>query len=112
LVRYDHGQQKGRTAMVGKKRGPKPGTPQAKRGGEVVKAKYGTEFYAAIGKKGGTANKETHGSEHYSELGKKGGATTNERHGQEHYVRIGAMGGHRGKRQPDAPERPQPHDTT
>jgi len=93
LVRYDHDEQKGRATMAGKKTGPKPGTPQAKRGGEAVKAKYGTEFYAEIGKKGGTAAKEAHGPEHYSELGKKGGAVTNERHGHDHYVRIGTKGG-------------------
>jgi len=92
-VRYDHDQQKGRATMVGKKRGLKPGTPQAKHGGEAVKAKYGTEFYAAIGKKGGAALKETHGSEHYAEIGKKGGTVTNARHGSEHYSRIGTIGG-------------------
>jgi len=98
--------------MAGKKTGPKPGTPQAKHGGESVKAKYGSDYYSQLGKKGGAAVKETYGSEHYSEIGKKGGTVTSERYGSEYYSRIGAMGGHRGKRLPDAPERPQPHDTT
>jgi len=103
LVRYDHNQQKGRAAIVGKKHGPKPGTLQAKHSGEAVKAKYGSAYYAAICKKGGTALKETHGSEHYSEIGKKGGTVTSKRHGSEHYSRIGTKGGHKGKRLPDAP---------
>ncbi len=57
--------------MVGKKRGPKPGTLQAKHGGESVKAKYGTEFYAAIGKKGGAIVSETRGPEFYREMGRR-----------------------------------------
>jgi len=98
--------------MADRKGGSIPGTPQAKRGGEATKAKYGAEHYFRIGKKGGAAVKEAYGHEHYSEIGKKGGAVTNERHGNEHYVRMGTKGGKAGKRQLDAPERPQPHDTT
>jgi len=45
LIRYDHDEQKGRATMAGKETGPKPGTPQAKRGGEAVKAKYGSAYY-------------------------------------------------------------------
>jgi len=103
LIRYYHDQQKGISKMVGKKRGPKPGTPQAKHGGEAVKAKYGSAYYAEIGKKGGAAVKEAHGFEHYSEIGKKGGAVTGERHGSEHYSRIGTKGGNVGKQRPDVP---------
>jgi len=93
LIRYDHDQQKGRAEMASKKTGPKPGTPQAKHGGEATKAKYGTEFYSRLDKKGGTALKETRGFKHYSEIGKRGGTVTSARHGSEHYARIGAMGG-------------------
>ncbi len=72
LVRYDHDEQQGRAAMAGKEYGPTPGTPQAKRGGEAVKAKYRSAYYAEIGKKGGTVASERHGSEHYSRIGTKG----------------------------------------
>jgi len=41
--------------MVDEKRGPHPGTPQARHGGEAVKRKYGAKFYAEIGRKGGEA---------------------------------------------------------
>ena len=112
LVRYYHDQQKGISEMAVRKSEPTPGTPNARHGGEATKAKYGTEYYSRLGKKGGAVVKETYGPDHYSEIGTKGGAVTNERHGNEHYSRIGAMGGNAGKRQPDAPERPQSHDTT
>jgi len=103
LVRYDHDEQKGRATMAGKKTGPKPGTPQAKRGGKAVKAKYGAAYYAEIGKKGGTVVSEARGPEFYREIGKKGGTVTTERHGREHYVRIGTKGGNAGKQRPDVP---------
>jgi general stress protein YciG len=44
-----------------------------KRGGELVKAKYGTEFYEAIGRKGGEATKEKYGPSFYEVIGQKGG---------------------------------------
>jgi len=69
--------------MADRKGGSIPGTPQAKHGGEAVKAKYGTEYY--------------------SRLGKKGGLVTSERHGSEHFVRIGTKGGNAGKQRPDVP---------
>ncbi len=98
---------KGAPEMAGKKRGPTPGTPQAKHGGEAVKAKYGSAYYAEIGKKGGAATHETYGPEHYSEIGKKGGTVTTERYGSEHYSRIGTTGGkvekRHGSRLPDVP---------
>ena len=44
-----------------------------KKGGEVVKLRYGAEFYAEIGRKGGEATKKRHGSRFYEEIGQKGG---------------------------------------
>jgi len=38
-----------------------------------VKAKYGTEFYEAIGRKGGEATKEKYGPSFYEVIGQKGG---------------------------------------
>ena len=37
---------------------PEPGTQQVRRGGQAVRAKYGSEFYSKIGKKGGDSVKE------------------------------------------------------
>ena len=44
-----------------------------KRGGDRVKAKYGSEFYEAIGRKGGEATKSKYGPSFYEEIGAKGG---------------------------------------
>ena len=40
---------------------------------ERVKAKYGSEFYEAIGRKGGEATKSKYGPSFYEEIGAKGG---------------------------------------
>ena len=50
-----------------------------KRGGEVVKSKYGQEFYKEIGKKGGDVVKKTRGSDFYAEIGKRGGESRSAR---------------------------------
>ena len=57
------------------KRGPKPGTAEARRGGEAVRAKYGREFFSSIGKKGGDTVRREHGSDFYAKIGKKAEAT-------------------------------------
>ncbi len=44
-----------------------------KRGGERVKAKYGSRFYETIGRKGGEATKDKYGASFYEEIGQKGG---------------------------------------
>ena len=44
-----------------------------RRGGERVKAKYGTEFYEEIGRKGGEATKTKYGPSFYEVIGQKGG---------------------------------------
>jgi len=57
-----------------KKKGPVPGTPQARNGGLSIKAKYGEGFFSEIGKKGGRAIKEErHGVAHFERIGKLGG---------------------------------------
>ncbi len=75
------------------KRGPIAGTPEARRGGEAVKNKYGSGFYSKIGKKGGETVKREHGPDFYSEIGKKGGESTKARQDTEFYARIGKKGG-------------------
>src|SRR4051812_38290737 len=64
-----------------------------RRGGEVVKERYGSEFYREIGEKGGGAVKERYGSEFYSEIGKRGGETVKQERGAEYYSAIGKKGG-------------------
>jgi uncharacterized protein len=44
-----------------------------RRGGERVKAKYGSEFYEEIGRKGGEATKSKYGASFYEVIGQKGG---------------------------------------
>jgi len=64
-----------------------------RRGGEVVKERYGSEFYREIGEKGGGAVKERYGSEFYSEIGKRGGEVVKQERGAEYYSTIGRKGG-------------------
>jgi general stress protein YciG len=64
-----------------------------RRGGEVVKERYGAEFYREIGEKGGGAVKERYGAEFYSEIGKRGGETVKQERGAEYYSAIGRKGG-------------------
>jgi len=64
-----------------------------RRGGEVVKERYGPEFYREIGEKGGGAVKERYGPEFYSEIGKRGGETVKQERGAEYYSTIGRKGG-------------------
>ncbi|MDQ3873229.1 MAG: general stress protein [Thermoproteota archaeon] len=64
-----------------------------RRGGEVVKERYGSEFYREIGEKGGGAVKERYGPEFYSEIGKRGGETVKQERGAEYYSNIGRKGG-------------------
>ena len=44
-----------------------------RKGGQVVKQKYGPEFYGQIGKKGGSTTKAKYGPDHYSQIGRRGG---------------------------------------
>ena len=64
-----------------------------RRGGEIVKERYGTEFYREIGEKGGGAVKERYGTEFYSEIGKRGGEIVKQERGTEYYSSIGRKGG-------------------
>jgi general stress protein YciG len=64
-----------------------------RRGGEVVKERYGSEFYREIGEKGGGAVKERYGTEFYSEIGTRGGETVKQERGAAYYSTIGRKGG-------------------
>lgn len=43
------------------------------RGGQIVKERYGTEYYREIGKKGGASMKARQDPNYYSKIGKVGG---------------------------------------
>ena len=79
------------------KRGPVAGSEQAKRGGQAVRDKYGSAFFAQIGKKGGAAMKQR-GPAYFAEIGRKGGEATKQKHGSELYTRAGKAGGAAKKR--------------
>ena len=64
-----------------------------RRGGEVVKERYGHDFYREIGEKGGGVVKSRYGTDFYSEIGKRGGETVKEERGAEYYSAIGKKGG-------------------
>jgi general stress protein YciG len=44
-----------------------------KKGGEIVKERYGPAFYQEIGRKGGETVKKSRGTGFYAEIGRKGG---------------------------------------
>src|SRR5579885_3379815 len=81
-----------------RRRGPRAGSENARRGGMAVREKYGPEFFAKIGSKGGRTVRERRGADFYANIGRMGGQTTRETHGVSHYERIGRMGGLRAKR--------------
>ena len=81
-----------------RRRGPRAGSENARRGGMAVREKYGPEFFAKIGAKGGRTVRERRGPDFYATIGRLGGQTTRDTLGVEHYERIGRMGGLRARR--------------
>ncbi|HEU5440569.1 MAG TPA: hypothetical protein VFU88_14890 [Ktedonobacterales bacterium] len=81
-----------------RRRGPRAGSENARRGGMAVREKYGAEFFAKIGSKGGRTVRERRGPEFYASIGRIGGETTRDTLGPEHYERIGRLGGLRARR--------------
>lgn len=81
-----------------RRRGPRAGSENARRGGMAVREKYGAEFFARIGSKGGRTVRERRGPDFYADIGRRGGQTTRDTLGVEHYERIGRMGGLRARR--------------
>lgn len=64
-----------------------------KRGGEIVRERYGSQFYREIGEKGGGAVKERYGNRFYSEIGRRGGEVVRQERGPEYFSSIGRKGG-------------------
>ena len=80
-----------------RRRGPRAGSENARRGGMAVREKYGQEFFAKIGSKGGKTVRERRGPEFYASIGRLGGQTTRDTLGVDHYERIGRLGGLRAR---------------
>lgn len=68
-----------------------------KKGGEIVKAEYGHQFYQTIGERGGESVKQKYGIEFYREIGVKGGGIVREKYGPEFFSLIGRRGGETAK---------------
>ena len=81
-----------------RRRGPRAGSENARRGGVAVREKYGVDFFAEIGSKGGKTVRERRGPEFYANIGRMGGQTTRETLGLSHYERIGRLGGLRARK--------------
>ncbi|HEX4627480.1 MAG TPA: hypothetical protein VH137_01725 [Gemmatimonadales bacterium] len=81
-----------------RRRGPRAGSENARRGGMAVREKYGADFFAKIGSKGGKTVRERRWPDFYASIGKLGGETTRDTLGTSHYERIGRMGGLRTRR--------------
>lgn len=111
-------QRKGATAPVAvqaekpdkRRRGPRAGSENARRGGMAVREKYGQEFFARIGAKGGKTVRERRGPEFYARIGRLGGQTTRDTLGADHYERIGRMGGLRARQRERAAQAEKPRD--
>lgn len=80
---------------------PTPTSEVGRKGGSVVREKYGEDYYRQIGKKGGTALKEQRGSEYYRTIARKGGAANKNKYGVEHFAEMGKKGGNSTKERQD-----------
>src|SRR6266849_1121734 len=66
-----------------------------RKGGLMVRDKYGHSFYEEIGRKGGETVKAERGRSFYEQIGKKGGDTVKAERGAGFYEEIGKKGGHK-----------------
>lgn len=89
-----------------RRRGPRAGTENARRGGVAVREKYGHDFFAKIGAMGGKKVRERRGPDFYADIGRMGGQRTRETLGVKHYERIGRMGGLRQRKRERQSEQP------
>ncbi len=72
-----------------RKPGPRPGSPGAKRCGQVLRALGGHQFWTDLGQLGGTMNKMVNGTEGLARAGRKGGQTILAEYGHEHFREMG-----------------------
>lgn len=69
--------------------GPCPGSPGAKRCGQVLRQLGGHEFWVQLGQFGGTMSKMLHGTEALAAAGRKGGQTILAEYGRDYFVEMG-----------------------
>lgn len=79
--------------LVREKYGPSHYSAMGKQGGAAVRDQFGTAYYMQIGKKGGQALREQLGLAHFGEIGKRGGKKLAEQRGADYYRTIGQKGG-------------------
>jgi general stress protein YciG len=91
------GQEETSSDESGKPNGEMSVREAGKKGGDTVRARYGSAFYEQIGRKGGQATRERHGSDFYETIGQKGGRAVKERYGADFYGEIGHKGGQKVK---------------
>lgn len=72
-----------------RKPGPRPGSPGAKRCGQVLRQLGGYEFWVQLGQLGGTVNRLIHGPEGLAKAGRKGGKATLAEYGHKHFREMG-----------------------
>jgi general stress protein YciG len=84
--------------MPPKKRGPAPGSEEAKRGGQAIRAKYGSEYFRQLGLKSVQSVRGKRTPAFYEEIGRKGGEITKAKYGLDYYRRIGKAGGEKGRK--------------
>ncbi len=63
-----------------------------RRGGDVVKAKFGLDYYARIGRKGGLARIEKHGVDGLHAVSRKGGKSNADNHDSAYFAALGRRG--------------------
>lgn len=73
-------------------------TEAGRKGGELVKERYGKKFYHRIGLRGGGVVAKKYGKDYFAAIGKEGGSALVEKHGTEHMAAIGRIGGKQPKK--------------
>src|SRR5258708_27975733 len=81
---------------------PMSTTEAGRKGGSVVRDKYGEDYYRRIGKKGGTALKQKRGSEYYRAIARKGGQANVDKYGTSHFSEMAKKGGNSTKARQDS----------
>jgi general stress protein YciG len=89
------------------KPGPRPGSPGAKRCGQVLRQLGGHEFWVQLGQLGGTVNRLIHGPEGLAKAGRKGGKATLAEYGREHFVEMGRRSQERAAQRRQFQQQPQ-----
>ena len=69
---------------------------QKKGRAQVLRERYGDDYFKRLGDKGGAAAFKKLGREHYQRIGQHGGVSTMILYGPEHFAEAGRKGGKAG----------------